>query len=261
MSLALLSIAAIGASLDQWSRPPPATSRLRGGADAPSGAALSRESIMEKLNVVPTFCILDSSGNMVPMEDGDGSSACCFYTDAAEVHEALEDTRAAHPEAALHLGVVPLGTAFSLCAGWAPGAESDSSAPPVESRFLGTLKIQGTRALVEGMSPQLLSQQRAHGLEQADAAAWALPVFCCDELQSPQIMPMFFSQPELADTWLQTGRSAESLPQSVAVLDLRVLVAQMQTDAFRWSLVQFIVGDAALALAQRAKQEHDARRQ
>lgn len=68
---------------------------------------------------------------------------------------------------------------------------------------MGTLKVQGNRAVVKGMEPFLASQLKEQGLP---AATWHLPVFCCDQLQSATAMPMFLSRSDLVEAWVLSGR-------------------------------------------------------
>lgn len=76
-------------------------SRLRGGA-------LSREEIVEKLNRVPTFAIVNGDDVVLPISTASGGKDICWFTDAAEAKELLEVTRAANPEADVQLAVTPL---------------------------------------------------------------------------------------------------------------------------------------------------------
>ena len=69
------------------------TLRLRGGdADAlglktkANLGKMSREEIIEKLNAVPTFCIMAQDGSVVSLPDPDGAEGeeCCTWVDAGE---------------------------------------------------------------------------------------------------------------------------------------------------------------------------------
>jgi hypothetical protein len=61
-----------------------------------------------------------------------------------------------------------------------------------------------------------------------DAGAWQLPIFLCEELQSPNILPVFLSPQDLAATWEKSGRTKEELPEGITMMDLRMLVAQVR---------------------------------
>lgn len=62
------------------------------GAGVPAPKALTREEIMEKLNVVPVFCILNKDNGVVGMRMKDGSDkpSVCWFTDALEARALLE---------------------------------------------------------------------------------------------------------------------------------------------------------------------------
>ena len=57
---------------------------------------LSREEIVEKLNAVPTFCIMQDDGSVISLPDLDGeeSEECCtWFTDAAEAQATLKQVK------------------------------------------------------------------------------------------------------------------------------------------------------------------------
>ena len=213
--------------------------RLRGGG-------LSREEIIDKLNKVPTFAIVNDEDQVIPLADQDGSRDVCWFTDAAEAQQLLELTKAANPENAdvLRLAVTPMGQAFLRCGGF--DAEED-----VEEgqQFLGgTLKLRGPRAIVEANTEALRSQQVAQGIK---PGAWVVPIYCHDDFQTEQMMPMFMSPADFASGWKRTGRPQDAVPENLAVMELRVLVKQMeQTDVFNWRIFQFVSSEEAYALAQ-----------
>ena len=136
---------------------------------------------MQKLNAIPTFCILNGDSNIVGMEDLEhGGESCCWFTDAEDARAMLARARAQNPDVpALHLGVTPLGLSFALAMGWA------------ESHFVGNLRLQGQQATVASCHEMLSQQLLAQGLE---AASWTLPIFICDELTSPTVTPAFLGR-------------------------------------------------------------------
>ena len=154
----------------------------------------------------------------------------------------LEAAKANNPPQvaeSLHLGVTPLGLAYALCSGWA------------ETSFYGDMRLRGARDdVTDDVDGMLRQQVEAQGVE---PASWHLPVFCCDELQSARAMPMFLSRKALAETWLMSGRKLSDMPEQQAVMDLRVLVAQMQTDAFAWESLHFITSRKAISQVKDAK--------
>ena len=175
LTLALLAARAAGSNL----------SRLRGGA-------LSRDEIIDKLNRVPTFAIVNDEGVVVPMQSTDGGgSDVCWFTDAAEAQECLALTLAANPAAAgsLKLACSPLGVVFDLCKGW-PVADGEEEAEPTQ--YLGgILKVQGPRAVEDAsVNAALQEQALAQGLP---PIAWQVAIFCHDDFQTPQSKLLFGS--------------------------------------------------------------------
>ena len=57
-------------------------------AAAPPGKALTKQQIIEALNAVPTFCILNGQKNIVGLQDPADPSGraevCCWFADAQE---------------------------------------------------------------------------------------------------------------------------------------------------------------------------------
>ena len=209
------------------------------------GGALTREEIVAKLNRVPTFAIVDGEERVLPITTESGADIC-WFTDAAEAQELLELTKAANPDVAVHLAVTPLGEAFIKCNGW-PDAEDGEEAEGA-SYVAGKLKIRGTRKVVDANAEALQQQQRAQGIT---PGAWVLPVYCHDDFQTPQMMPLFFSAADLQAGWLRSGRAADAVPENLPVMELRVLVKQMaETDVFDWKIFTFVSSEAAYALAQ-----------
>ena len=209
------------------------------------GGALSREEIVSKLNRVPTFAIVDGDDHVLPITTESGADICWFI-DAAEAKELLELTKAANPDVAVHLAVTPLGEAFVKCNGW-PDAEGDEEEQGA-SYVGGKLKLRGTRKVVDANEEALRSQQQAQGIA---PGAWVLPVYCHDDFQTPQMMPLFFSAADLQAGWIRSGRAADAVPEDLPVMELRVLVKQMaETDVFDWSIFTFVSSEAAYALAQ-----------
>ena len=218
---------------------PPLSSEQPPPQPPPPAAALSQTEIMQKLNSIPTFCILNGDSNIVGMASDQGGETCVWFTYADDARAMLALCREQNPDVpALHLGVTPLGLAFALAVGWA------------DSHFVGDLRLQGQQATVEATKEALTEQVAAQGL---DVGTWTLPVFCCDELSSATVMPVFLQRHDLVQAWVLSGRPKEAVPENLSVMDLRVLVHQMQTDAFAWSTVQFVGSPGAVALVREAK--------
>jgi len=210
-------------------------------APSPKPAALTREAIVRKLNDVPAFAILNADSDVVSMESDSGNEVVCWFIDAAEVEALLAATKAQNPESAgLHMGCVPLGAAYALVAGWQ------------SSGFSGELRLQGTRHGRETTAAQLREQAASQGLP---PSTWNCPVFVCHALESPTLLPVFFSYEDMLSFWVATGRPRKDAPEQVAVVDLNVLVAQMQTDAFAWRTLHFVGSHRAAELVAASKAE------
>ena len=196
---------------------------------------------------------------MLTVRSESGAAACCWFVDPREAKATLEATREANPDVeGLHLGVTPLGVAFGACGGWVGGDDAASTDSGLEGTngFDGELRLVGTHAVVSKMAPQLQEQLKSQGIE---PACWSLPVFCCDELQSAAVMPMFMSHEDLAHAWVLSGRKREELPEQITVMDLRLLAHQMQTtDNFAWSTVQILCSKTAIELVEEAKAQAQA---
>ena len=104
-------------------------------AAAPPGKALTKQQIIEALNAVPTFCLLNGEANIVGLQDPENPKyeVCFWMTDAAEAKEMLTAAKANNSEEVagkLHLGVTPLGVAFGLASGWIETCWSWLKVPP-----------------------------------------------------------------------------------------------------------------------------------
>ena len=199
-------------------------------------AALTRQQIIQKLNAIPTFCLLNGEKNIIGIDDGsgEGREACFWFLDADDARQVFAVVRAQNPGVEVGLGVTPLGLAFALACGWE------------EATFDGDLRLQASPSALTA-APELQAQLEAQGLE---AFKWVLPTFVAAELETPSCMPVFLNRTDLAHFWQKGGRPKETVPEQLAVVELRVLVAQMQTDAFAWSTLEFVVSQRAIALAK-----------
>jgi len=235
---------------------PPNLWRLRGGADGdsedappprPPNKALSREEILDKLNAIPTFCIMNDESGVVAMRDAEsGKAACCWFTDGTEARALLKATREQNPDATLRLACHGLGAAFTQCNGW-PSADGKVDPHTAENGEEVELRLQGTHGLVSGVAPQLKELLKQNNI---DEGCWTLPVFMCDELQSRSIVPVFLHPAELSMAWKKSGRKDEDMPKNLTVMDMRMLVAQMQLDTNPWDLVHFVTSKDSIELAQ-----------
>ena len=67
-------------------------------------------------------------------------------------------------------------------------------------------------------------------------------------------MPIFLSRKALAEAWVTSGRKLSEMPENIAVMDLGVLVAQMQTDAFNWPTVHVVCERRSVSLVRESKE-------
>jgi len=227
--------------------------RIRGGEDAgsthPEAKALTREEITAKLNAIPTFCLLNAEGGLIGMRDKEGNEAVRWFLDSGEAKAVLDLTTSNNPGVeGLHLGVHGLGSAFQLCGGW-PDTSTEAGLQS-GGQFSGSFKLQGSYNIVKETEPRLRELLAESGI---DAGNWTLPVFICEQLQSSTILPVFFSPEDLATTWEKAGRDRESIPEAITVMDLRMLVAQMQTDSSPWKIVHFIASPDAIELVKQVQ--------
>ena len=225
----------------------PASMPASMSADEPLKAvALTRDEIVAKLNHIPTFAIVNDDGQMVGLQDKDsGVFACCWFTDPDEAKALHEATRAANPDKKLKLVVAGMGGAFASCNGFSDNQKETEDLKTTDDDKV-ELRLQGTHGLVGNLKPKLLTLLEKQGI---DPGCWTLPVFMCEELQSRAICPVFLHPADLAATWAKAGRDPAKLPENLTVMDLRMLVAAMQTDANAWSLIQFVGSAKAAELA------------
>merc|ERR1712146_412894 len=69
------------------------------------------------------------------------------------------------------------------------------------------------------------------------------------------IFPVFFHPEDVAKTWLKAGRSKETTPENLKMMDLRSFVAMMQKPDNPWHLVQFISSQESIELATEEAQK------
>jgi hypothetical protein len=104
----------------------------------------------------------------------------------------------------LHIGGATLGMAYSLGAGWTSTAQFAGSA------------LTGAPG---GMAPSL-----RHEIVMEGGTSEAMPVFLCQQLQTPMMIPVFVDRTDLARAWLASGRTRESFSEAdnLTVMDLRM---------------------------------------
>ena len=86
---------------------------------------LTEQEVVDKLNAVPVFSIVNGADQMLATPNEDGELACRFYLEVTEAQATLAELRAANPRATLELAVTPLGTAFAMSE-WQERLQDDS---------------------------------------------------------------------------------------------------------------------------------------
>ena len=174
----------------------------------PPSKALTKMEIMEKLNAIPVFCILNKENGVVGMRAvDDDAPSCCWFTDPMEARCSAGGNPKSNPEAGLHMGCHGLGAVFTRCGGWPAGEEPEGYKMPEESPQSADgekvlLKLKGQHGLYKEVQPRLVELLKGSGM---DPGCWQLPIFFGDELQSRSIVPVFLSPQDLAATWVKPG--------------------------------------------------------
>ena len=226
---------------------------LRGGATPKcDDRPLTDDEISSCLNNVPTFSILTAANEIINVGGPDASpwDMCySFFTDAYEAKELLRLTIDANPQAeGLHLGSVPLGSAFEHCGGWSHC--NGEAASKEESMY----SLQGPSDVVKASKQTLIRQLEGEGLP---AGVWTLPVFFSRDFETEEMLPCFLSEDDLASGWVRAGNPPHTVPTSREVIDVRQLVVRMRKGGgdVPWSKVRLVSCPEAYELAQSLAQE------
>lgn len=239
--------------------------RLRGGEDDEATALglkptqvtgrLSKEEVVEKLNRIPTFCIIQGDGAIIslPNPSSDGGECCTWFVDPHEAAETFRKVKAANPGESMRLVAHGLGDALQMCGGW-PAADANEAA----AAYDGTLRLAPHRDFVEPIKTQLVDSVRQEKLE---PGTWVVPTFVGEELAqadadgAQRALPVYMSPYDLRDAYAKAGVLGESVAQSgPKVLELRVLVKHMLDEPKEypnaWRAVEFVPTPAAVELAR-----------
>jgi len=246
-------------------RPPARLLKLRGGDDEDTFleqlkrqgnvGPLCREEVVEKLNAVPTFCILQDDGSVISLPDTDGEEGdecCTWFIDAAEAQATLKRVAAANPDLTVRLASHGLGAFIQMSDGW----PRESGAAVASSSDAPRLKLRGSTHVDRAIGSQLLAALKGQGLE---AGLWRIGVFVAEDLAqaTPEgaqiLLPVFLSPDDVRAAYAKAGIPANAL-EGVKVLELRQLLKAMlegTPDAVNpWRATRFITSHAALQLAQ-----------
>jgi hypothetical protein len=225
--------------------------QVLGMADvAASHGVLTNPQILAKLEPVPVFVVLNEDRNVVSMKStAEAAETCYWHLLPSEAKAQLALAKAQSPDLpGLHVGMSNLSLAYALGAGWAA---------PSESAFQGAASTGAGRD-----APSLRHQIITDGGHPELEGRVEMPIYLCEALQTPQVVPVFFDRIDLAMAWVQSGRTKESFnpTKDLTVMDLRQLVTHMQKEAsFPWSLVQFVPPSRARAVMKSSQEAHEKR--
>jgi len=83
---------------------------------------LTLMALVEKLNTVPMFKVVDDeTGDIVPTPDRGGGACMCWYADHRDVQVALAIVKHREPDRKVSIGTTQLGTALAMSEGWGTG--------------------------------------------------------------------------------------------------------------------------------------------
>ena len=202
-----------------------------------SGKALSRAEILEKLDEVPMFCLMNEENNLVGVKGSTNEETCFWHSSPSTAHEQLVAAREQNVGVVLHIGVRSLGLAFSLGAAWGVMGYAGKIHQHWSDASMPSTTLRHTLVLEQGV-PNV-----------------DCPVFLCEVLQKPLVVRVFLDRIDLARAWIESGRPREEFsPSHLTVMDLRMLVEQMQTDVAAWSVLRFIPPSRTMAVLEKKEQ-------
>ena len=201
----------------------------------PPGKGLTRDELVQKMNAVPVFVVLNSSKNAVSTEDeATGKHVFFWHIEPSSAKEQLDAVVKQNPETSgLHLGVMSLGVAWPLFAGW-DGAVSTS------------VQLEGAN----DKPSNARSSQIRHAIVTEPVKGIDVPVYVCGELQNEELLPVYFNKRDVAAAWVRSGRPAASFTRDkLMAVELSKFVEDMQKPVYsRWHTVNFIPSGAAVAV-------------
>lgn len=173
-----------------------------------------------------------------------------WYADPEDAKEKLDEAKAFNPGAVLSLDVTPLGRAFALSEGWMGPPAKET--PP--------MRLQASTAVLKacGDAGNTLPDKIK---ERMNKATGAFPIFSMDELATAEVSPHFFTKEDLVGCWLNSGKSAESIPSQLTLSDLRVLIFRMLTEEADWSKVLLVPTQKAVELMEQIEKFANMREQ
>ena len=213
---------------------------------------LCRDEIVEKLNSVPLFCIMQDDGSVISLPDSEsaGEECCTWFVDAFEAQATLKKVVTANPDlSGLKLARHGLGDFVLMSNGWPQKHAMPGGGP--------RLKLKAAREVVSTIGSQLVSALQQAGL---DPGLWQMAVFLAEELAQATpdgdqtVLPVFIHPADVQAAYSKAGIPADALSR-VKVLELRQLLQMMldeTPDAVNpWRAVRFLPSPAAIELAQK----------
>lgn len=214
---------------------------------SPAKRPLTRQEVVDKLDDVPVFNLVNSEGEMFGRAEEGGRPTATFYVDLAEARAALAQLRDLNPSLELRIGITPLGTAFALSEGWNgdPGV-TIRVAPPAAS----VASVASTLAAMPPPGPGVPPNPRIA----------PFPLFLTSELRTAEVMPVFTSRDDLEQWWAhsEAGAGGRPPPAGLTVLELRTfLYTGMMRQPADWSAFAFVGSQASVRFALQAQAAAD----
>ena len=207
---------------------------------ASSKSALTEQEVVDKLDEVPVFHIMNADRKLLPVPDGSGGTCLRFYADPAEAQAVLDSVQALNPDVTLHMGVTPLGTAFALTQGWAP---NEANVP---------LHLRSFSSVVTKVATELAIEMDPDG---------AFPLFGSSCMTSATVTPFWLSPADLHASWEQNGRPGGEQVPDVTITDLAKVVKLALSDGSErnWNTLLLLAPPGSIAKAQSLQEGEQAR--
>lgn len=193
---------------------------------------LTQQELLKKLDQVLVLNIVATTGDGKNQIVPGVEKEIQWFSDVLDAKAALTAMQAAMPPTpgfGLGLDFTPLGRAYSLSEGWVKAGSGDT--PPMQLKPSSQVLAVCGEAGVKELDKQMSKLKNRKGVNKRQGA---FPLFYLDELQSKDVMPIFFTRDDLVTCWMSSGRAFEDMPSQLSVIDLRVLVARALTEPNAW---------------------------
>ena len=88
--------------------------------------------------------------------------------------------------------------------------------PPMQLKPSSQVLAVCGEAGVKELDKQMSKLKNRKGVNKRQGA---FPLFYLDELQSKDVMPIFFTRDDLVTCWMSSGRAFEDMPSQLSVID------------------------------------------